>query len=100
MFVIIKMLYTNTIIPTVSTSINVVHSAHCAIIVCYVVYVGASADGTGALLKPPCAATCQCETSDHVTGGDPGERTSVTMVILISPSVEILDVGLIELDYY
>ena len=31
-----KMLYTNTIIPTVSTSINVVHSAHCAIIVCCV----------------------------------------------------------------
>ena len=66
----------------------------------FVVCVGASADGTGALLKPPCAATCHCETSDHMTGGDPGERTSVTMVILIRASIDILEVGLIELDYY
>ena len=58
--------------------------------------------GTGALLKPPCAATCHCGTSDHMTTGDSGERTSVLMVISnnMSDQCRYNVVGLIGSDDY
>ena len=93
-----KMLYTNTIIPTVSTSINVVHSSHCAIIVCCVC--GSLGRWNWSIIKAPMCCHLSLWDLRPCVGGDPGERTSVTMVILIRASIEILEVGLIELDYY
>ena len=64
------MLYTNTIIPTVSTSINVVHSAHCAIIVCCVC--GSLGRWNWSIIKAPMCCHLSLWDLRPCDGGRPG----------------------------